>query len=83
MHSPDDASLCEMKCSLYCTNFMVNKFHKDTQFKHWDSHSFPVLPKHEKFGLQFWSGLHLRLSFKNRIMKSRNQLSKERGNLSE
>ena len=59
MYSPDDASLHEMKSSLYCINNIVIKFQKNTQSKHWDSNSFPALPKHEKCGLQFWSGFAL------------------------
>ena len=63
MCSPDDASLHEMKNSLYALIVLLpikkkkkkKKKKKNTMSKDCFN-SFPVLPKHEKFCLQFWSG---------------------------
>ena len=74
MHIPDDVSLCEMNVHSTTLIALSPNFTKILS-KHSDSHSSPVLPKHEKFGLQFRSGFVLMLGhceLYNRITKSRN-----------
>ena len=68
-----------MKNSLYCTNCIVTYFHKNTQSKHWDSHSSPVLPNMKNLIFSLGVDLHLPLgivSFK--ILSSNQEISLHR-----
>ena len=58
MCSHDDASLREMKVHSTALMALLPNFTKILR-PNTDCDSFPVLPKHEKFGLQFWSGFAL------------------------